>query len=277
MELLWFRKQFYARDLRRISHQMHRHAFYEVHFPFAGEVTYELKDGGSFTLDKGRYLLLPPGAEHCLAHCTPDYAKFSFAFSVSLKDLAPHGFSLSQIPVCLPVSQEMTQAISLTHAAAARADALTPVCMRDSLFLLATLLMESRQKTAIGDLREDVRLLRAKQFITDNRMRAISVGEVAAFVHLSERQFTRMFEEGEGVTPLQYIRRERCAAAREMLLSGSEVLSVIAERLDFSCEYNFIRFFKSVEGFTPAAFRRAAHAERLTEDGKKTNSQRNEK
>lgn len=26
-----------------------------------------------------------------------------------------------------------------------------------------------------------------------------------------------------------------------------------------------------------AAFRRAAHAERLTEDGKKTNSQRNEK
>ena len=64
MELLWFRKQFYARDLRRISHQMHRHAFYEVHFPFAGEVTYELKDGGSFTLDKGQYLLLPPGAAH---------------------------------------------------------------------------------------------------------------------------------------------------------------------------------------------------------------------
>ena len=48
-----------------------------------------------------------------------------------------------------------------------------------------------------------------------------------------------------------------------MLLSSGDLLAVIAEKLGFSCEYNFIRFFKSVEGMTPAHFRRIAQAKRM--------------
>ena len=265
IDFLWFQRQSFVRDSRRISKHMHRHTFYEVHFPYSGQVTYTLDDGSAFTIGEGEYLFLPPGLDHRFFECTDNYGRFSFAFSVSDKDMTERGLSLPDGPVCRPVSEGMQHALQLARLAATRGDSLVPVFLRETLFLLVLLLAEKNQYAVPTPLSEDPRLLRAKQFIADNRTRALTVSEVAAFVHLSERQFARLFVNEEGITPLQYIRRERCAAAKERLLAGGDLLAVIAEELGFSCEYNFIRFFKSVEGMTPAGFRRAAYTDRLAE------------
>lgn len=262
MEFLWFQQQYYARDRRRVNHKMHRHTFYEVHFPFAGNVTYLLKDGREFTVQEGEYLLIPPEVEHRFIRNTADYGKYSLGFSVSDKDLAAHGLSLPSETICGVVSPEMKAAIAQAQSVALRGDSLAPLLLQDAVFLLSVLMATDRahaSQAAKNATREDARLARAKQFIADNCTRPLTIGEVAAFVHLSERHLTRLFEIEEGCTPLQYLRRERGVIARERLLSGNEPLSVIAEELGFSCEYNFIRFFKSVEGLTPAKFRRSAH------------------
>ena len=274
VEFLWFQHQLVTKHGIRISKQFHQHTFYEVHLAYVGHATYTLQDGTKLTIGPGEYLLFPPGIDHCFYTCSTDYERFAIAFSASDKELAEQGISMPAEPLCRPLTEEMMHALLLSSAAVLQGDSLAPLVLRESLFLFILLLAEKNGPVAIDPRLEDSRLARAKRFIADNRMRALTVSEVASYVHLSARQFTRLFIAAEGIAPLQYIRRERCAAAKEMLLSSGDLLAVIAEKMGFSCEYNFIRFFKSVEGVTPAHFRRIAQVKGAEREIKKDKEDR---
>lgn len=85
---------------------------------------------------------------------------------------------------------------------------------------------------------------------------------VSRALGLTERHFQRIFIRDVGLSPKDWMQRERMVVARRMLAWGLDVLWV-SERLGFSHVNSFRREFLSVYGVGPARF----VEERGLEDG----------
>ena len=64
------------------------------------------------------------------------------------------------------------------------------------------------------------------------------------------------FQESVGLTPVEWITRERVCAARELLESSRRPIADIAERTGFGSEESFRRHFRLITGVSPATYRR---------------------
>lgn len=87
----------------------------------------------------------------------------------------------------------------------------------------------------------------------------LTVGDLAAALNVSQRTLHRIAERYIGLTPFSLIRRRRLQeAAAEIRTSPESVLGEIAARSGFTDQSHLTREFKTVLGFTPAAYRRDA-------------------
>ena len=97
----------------------------------------------------------------------------------------------------------------------------------------------------------------AIRFLEANCTRPVSLGEVAARLHLSPNYLSTIFHRECGKTLREYTIALRVERARKMLAETSEPIKAIAELAGFSDEYYFSRVFKRVVGMPPGAFRRS--------------------
>jgi AraC family transcriptional regulator of adaptative response / DNA-3-methyladenine glycosylase II len=87
------------------------------------------------------------------------------------------------------------------------------------------------------------------------------VSSLCARIGVSERHLRRVFEEGIGISPKEWLRQERMVAARNLLRCGSPIKEVAID-LGFSTSKMFSRDFLSFYGVRPTDFQRkeSAHA-----------------
>ena len=83
----------------------------------------------------------------------------------------------------------------------------------------------------------------------------ISVGELAALVDLSPFHFCRVFKQTTGMSPLQFITRERITRAQQLMRETSLSLIEIALEVGYPNPSHFAQVFRRVAGKTPTAFR----------------------
>lgn len=88
----------------------------------------------------------------------------------------------------------------------------------------------------------------------------LSLGEMARAVDLSEGYFVRAFKGSFGVTPYQYVLRERVALAQSLIRSGTVSLSEAAARSGFPDARRMGRTFRKVTGRSPTAVARLRSA-----------------
>lgn len=74
-------------------------------------------------------------------------------------------------------------------------------------------------------------------------------------IGLSERHLRRVFEDGIGISPKDWMRQERMVAARSLLRSGSPIKEVAID-LGFTNSKMFSRDFQLFHGVTPTEFQR---------------------
>lgn len=74
-------------------------------------------------------------------------------------------------------------------------------------------------------------------------------------ISLSERHLRRVFEEGLGISPKEWLRQERMVAARKLLRRGSPIKEVAID-LGFSTSKMFSRDFINFHGVRPTDFQR---------------------
>ncbi len=72
---------------------------------------------------------------------------------------------------------------------------------------------------------------------------------------VSERHLRRIFEEGLGIGPKEWMRQERMVASRFLLREGATVKE-IADDLGFTSHKVFSREFQLFHGVSPTAFQR---------------------
>ena len=101
--------------------------------------------------------------------------------------------------------------------------------------------------------REPVRELQA--WIPEHLDSDLSVGALAARLHLSERQLSRVFRSELGATPADYVERIRVERARSMLETDGDSLDRVAESCGFASAEVMRRAFHRRLGASPREYR----------------------
>lgn len=113
-------------------------------------------------------------------------------------------------------------------------------------------LRRSTDALAVGD----PVLARALQYLQERAHRAVAVHDLAVHVGLSRRRLEQRFRFAMGTSPLQHHRAVRAAHIARVLLETKLPLEAISEQCGFSEAGNLTRFFKSIKGESPSAYRK---------------------
>lgn len=83
----------------------------------------------------------------------------------------------------------------------------------------------------------------------------INLSTMAEQMNLSTKQFTRLFQKENHITPHQFIIKSRVNHAKYLLEESNLPISVIALELGYTDAFTFSKQFKKVTGLSPTNFR----------------------
>ncbi|RRQ46790.1 AraC family transcriptional regulator [Chryseobacterium sp. SC28] len=116
-------------------------------------------------------------------------------------------------------------------------------------------LMQTQARNLIekNTLKNQSRIGFVADYIKKNLHQKLSIDAMAKMACVSKSNFFKMFKEELGISPNEFIIRERIKKAKELLNQHSSV-SEVAYNTGFSDTNYFIRVFKHIQGETPKAF-----------------------
>jgi AraC family transcriptional regulator len=100
------------------------------------------------------------------------------------------------------------------------------------------------------------RLRKVEDYVRENLAEEISVERLAELVELSPFHFSRVFKQATGMTPLQFVTRERITYAQQLIRETSCSLIEIALEVGYTSPSSFTKVFRRVTGVTPMEFRK---------------------
>jgi len=83
----------------------------------------------------------------------------------------------------------------------------------------------------------------------------LSIGMLAEYAAMSERTFLRRFRESMGMSPTEWLQRERMFRAQELLESSKLSLDAVAEQCGYRSIETFRAAFRRIVGTSPASYR----------------------
>ncbi|MDR2322459.1 MAG: helix-turn-helix domain-containing protein [Microbacterium sp.] len=107
-----------------------------------------------------------------------------------------------------------------------------------------------------GDHEVPDRLFRAMQSaVREDLARSWTTEDLARVAHMTTRTLQRRFREARGMSPMQWVIRERLASARELLESTSLSIEQVAHRVGFTSAELLRKHFHRVVGIAPGRYR----------------------
>lgn len=94
------------------------------------------------------------------------------------------------------------------------------------------------------------------QFIRRNLGSRLDIDALSRHACMSRPSFFRLFRREYGISPTQYIIRERIVKARQLLSETNAAVSAVCFECGFEDVNHFIRVFRQSEGVTPGGFRK---------------------
>ncbi|MFC4337199.1 GlxA family transcriptional regulator [Salininema proteolyticum] len=94
-----------------------------------------------------------------------------------------------------------------------------------------------------------------RQFIARRLRDPLTIADLAAEAHVSERQLTRIFKSELGTTPAAYLESARVEVARHRLETGDDTLERVAKASGFATTDTLTRAFRRRLDTTPAEYR----------------------
>jgi AraC family L-rhamnose operon transcriptional activator RhaR len=252
----------------------HAHSFFEICYAYSGRGTFRMLDQ-SYIVGAGDLFIAKPGElheivssrSHPLGICFWAYTLVPVPSQTMTEadhsiDALMHAFSVSRRCVC--AGGAMSAAI-LHLLAQEMADQL-PGYTRAVNGLAAKLLLDTARAATDGALpAEPIDSLPhneveavvqiAARYLRDNLSRPVSVRDVAAQVHLSERHISRLFQRVMGTSILDYLTRARVDTASQLLLDREMSVKQVARAVGYPDAHYFSTLFGRKTGLTPGEFR----------------------
>jgi AraC-like DNA-binding protein len=257
----------------RLGH--HTHAGWELTYLEDGEVTWEVEGGIRLRLRGGEFGLIQPDFIHAgelsiIRPCT----LFWLIFSLPPAETAAGGFpqkTAAALEAAFCAAGNSVHAASpdlracfaglrvrLTESGTAPSDALAEEWLRT---LLRQILLAAAGSPATATPPETTELsIAAKRFMMNNLQRDIGVADLARAAGVSPARFSERFKRETGITPADFLRRQRCERARDLLRTSQLPVTDIAFRLGFRSSQHFACVFRKYTGQSPREYRAAAEA-----------------
>jgi len=154
------------------------------------------------------------------------------------------------------------QAAALVHGMVAEVEAGCPAgrLYGESLSLALAAYVFGRYSTALtesGPLKGVLskrQLERVLDYVRANLGSDLSLTQLAAVAQLSARQFCSVFRHSLGVTPHQYLIRERVSEAKKLLAARRMSIGEVALTVGFANQSHFTEVFHRATGTTPRGY-----------------------
>jgi AraC-like DNA-binding protein len=91
-------------------------------------------------------------------------------------------------------------------------------------------------------------------YINEHITDKIAVDTLSRKAYLSRNMFFKWFKEQFGITPLEYINRERIKLAKQLLADRRNSIAEVSSQCGFTDVNYFVRLFKKTEGITPGLY-----------------------
>jgi AraC family transcriptional regulator len=101
------------------------------------------------------------------------------------------------------------------------------------------------------------RLRQIEDYVCAHLAESISIEMLAKLADLSPFHFSRVFKQATGITPLQFVIRERMLQARRLIRETSRSLIEIALEVGYTNPSHFAQVFRQTVGMAPRQFRNA--------------------
>lgn len=263
---------FYYNDPRLNSISSHSHPYYEFYFFMEGDLSYSI-DGKQYPLERGDYLLIPPGIMHGpVFHTTNTQAPyrrfvlwlseayysrlcqfsndFSYSFDFSSKNQRYH-FRTDFI-----IQQELQGKLM---------DLIEEINGNKPFGDLSARLMVCSFITQINKITynithqvsysyENVLYLNICDYINNHLDQDLTLDSLAAFFYVSKYHISHVFKNNMGISPHQYILKKRLQASKNGILSGSPLKNIFAQ-YGFNDYTSFYRAFKKEFALSPKEFK----------------------
>ncbi|MBQ3054349.1 MAG: helix-turn-helix transcriptional regulator [Clostridia bacterium] len=92
-------------------------------------------------------------------------------------------------------------------------------------------------------------------YIDENISSSLSASDIANHFGYNSAYFSRLFMKKTGVSPMEYIKRQRIFMAKELLMRPYDSVRDIGVACGYTDEKYFARLFKKAEGITPTQYR----------------------
>lgn len=94
-----------------------------------------------------------------------------------------------------------------------------------------------------------------QQYIKDNISSPVRTSSIAEHVYLSEKQICRIIKSKTGLTTKEFVDAYRAEIARDFLRNTSLSVSSVSEKLGFTSQFHFSKFFRRTNGCSPSEYR----------------------
>jgi AraC-like DNA-binding protein len=249
-------------DRSNITKQRHYHSAIEIHIITKGGQKYDI-DGKQIVAQAGEFLMIMPHTEHIALEEKQATMKYAIVFDLAKGSPAEKAALSVPNYIYAPLPDEiktnMEKIISEKTEKKPYFSAVIANRLEESLLCFLRIMgakeeIEASLEDKIG---EDGRVSLVKQYINDNICRTISLGELASYCYISQRQLSRIFTAAEGISISDYIRQKKCEKITALLTETQLPLREISDAMGFDNEYYFNTFYKKYAGMSPGAYRRS--------------------
>lgn len=246
----------------------HTHSFYEVCLAYAGRGTFTL-EGRGHPVTAGTVFLARPGDVHEIVSSRASPLGIAFwGFTLQSADAAPSsrpGWWSGLVRGDRPVisTQSGTLPVLITALSAGAAAPRSGVRAQLAGLGAALVIETGRAFATADDLEIDAvptdrgtsAVAAMERYLADNLSRDLTVREVAAVAHLSERHAARLFAQQTGTPLMSALRRLRLERAAHLLLETDAPVTQVAGTCGYREVRAFITAFRRRYGQPPGSFR----------------------
>jgi AraC family transcriptional regulator len=98
-------------------------------------------------------------------------------------------------------------------------------------------------------------LRKVQDYVAAHLAEEVSIKVLSELVELSSSHFAHVFKESTGMTPLQFVTRQRITRAQQLIRETSRSLIEVGLEVGYTSPSHFAQVFRRVVGVTPTEFR----------------------
>lgn len=96
----------------------------------------------------------------------------------------------------------------------------------------------------------------AIRYIRENYQRDISIEEIATYLSLDRKYFSKVFKRETESSPMEYLIQYRIGKACELLQSSTLSVAEIAAAVGYTSQFSFSRVFKKHMNVAPSSYKK---------------------